>query len=299
MPVTVTDRTYNTWANGSNTYASLEAAPTYGILAGATLLIQRTLPSSGVVTFSRTRFLSVGGSLAPSGALPRQTTHKLQGVLSPIGAVFRGLNRSLSGGVAPTGSLALRRSLLRSYAGTLAPTGTVAPRQQLLRSFGGIPYFNGALTAVRLLRRSYAGSLASSGLVLIGKIFTRSFSSTLHPSGTLALVKTLRRAFGGVLAPSGALTYRKALKVFYFTEGRLWAWGDLRLELRKGYWPPLTTLPPGAPPVLVGGVGTKAPLLMLVQVKTPPAAGSVPTPAAPYAVPASKPEWPPLHAKPD
>jgi hypothetical protein len=151
---------------------------------------------------------------------------------------------------------------------------------------------------VRLLRRSYGGTLASSGLVLIGKIFTRSFGGTLHPTGVVGFARTLYRAWGGVLAPSGVFSYRQLQRVFVSFDGYLRSWGEVRLELRKGYWPPVSPSDKPSAPSLAVSSSSAAPLLMLVQGSLPPAVEPSVKPAAPYAVPQSKPDWPPLHANP-
>jgi len=299
VPVTVTDRTYNTWANGTNTYASLEAVGQYGVLSGATLQITRTLPSSGTLTTSRARYLSVGGSLGLTGTVPKQATRTLVGTLASAGSLLRGVGRTLSGSLGSSGALALRRSLPRGYAGALAPTGTVAPRQQLLRAWAGSLTPSGLLSSVRLLRRSYAGSLAPSGLVLVGKIFTRSFGGTLHPSGAVAFVRTLRRPLGGVLVPSGAFSYRKLNRVFVSFQGNFRFFGELTVQTRRGYWPPLSPAPAPSAPELVPSARTAAPLLTIVQGAPPPALEPSIKPTAPYATPVKAPtDWPPFNANP-
>jgi len=203
VPVTAALNQYATWDNGTNTYASLEAAPTYGVLEGGRLTITRTLPSSGTLGRSRALSLRIGGSLVPTGQVPSQRT----------------------------------------------------------------------------LRRSYVGSLVSSGLVLLGKIFTRSLGGTLHPSGTVGTARMLRRSWSGTFAPTGAFSYRYLFRWFITYEGRLWPVGDLRLEVRRGLWPPFAlTLTPSSP-----------------------APATVPSakPVAPYATPVKAPsDWPPFHAEP-
>lgn len=125
MPVTASLNTYATWDNAANTYASLEAAPTYGVLEGARLLITRTLPSSGSVLIGRFLNLSFGGTLGASGTLPRQVGRKLLGALASSAVVLinKTLNRSFGGTLTSSG--VVNRLQLRGFVvrGTLAPTG--------------------------------------------------------------------------------------------------------------------------------------------------------------------------------
>jgi hypothetical protein len=296
VPATATANTYATWDNATNTYATLEAAPTYGVLEGARLQITRTLPSSGAVSRSRALKLAIGGALSPSGTLPKQATHKFTGALTSAGALLRGVGKKWTGSLVSSGTAAFRRTLLRSWSGTLPSSGTlVLPRQRVL-ALSGSPLIAGALASVRLLRRSYAGALASSGVVLIGKIFTRSFAGTLGSSGTLARIRQLYRTLAGTLAPTGVFSFRFLQRVFITLEGRLWPFGELRLDVRRAPWPPFSAAPSPGVPLLVSDAKTAGPLLVLVRGGADaPVLTSSPKPAVPAALPSPSPTWPPFH----
>jgi hypothetical protein len=106
VPVVATANTYATWEQ--ETYAGLEAAPTYGVLEGARLQITRTLPSSGTLQAGRLLQLQVGGTLGSSGALPKQARYQLAGTLGSSGIVL------------------LRKVFIRLFAGTLGSSGVLA-----------------------------------------------------------------------------------------------------------------------------------------------------------------------------
>jgi len=195
VPVSASLNTYAAWDNGTATYATLEAAPTYGVLEGGRLSITRTLPSSATLLPGHAWAMAFGGTLVPSGNPTKQATHKL------------------------------------------------------------------------------VGSLASSGIVLVGKIFTRSLGGSLASSGTLARVRNLVKALAGTLAPTATLSTRIANRTYVAYQGRLSLLGALRLELRKGFWPPLVDKTTQAFPPLVGAGASSAPPL----------------------APSAKPTWPPLN----
>jgi len=130
VPVSASLNTYAAWDNGSATYATLEAAPTYGVLEGGRLSITRTLPSSATLLPGHAWAMTFGGTLVPSGNPTKQATHKLVGALASSGIVLIGkiFTRSLGGSLSSNGTLARVRNLVKALAGTLAPTATLSTR---------------------------------------------------------------------------------------------------------------------------------------------------------------------------
>jgi len=128
VPVTASKNTYAAW--DSSTYATLEAAPSYGVLEGGRLQITRTLPSSGSLLPGHAWAMAFGGTLAPSGNPTKQATHKLLGSLTSSGTVLIGkiFTRSVAGALASSGTLTQTRLLVRALAGTLTPTAALNVR---------------------------------------------------------------------------------------------------------------------------------------------------------------------------
>jgi len=151
VPATASLNTYAIWDNGSNTYTTLEAAPTYGVLEGARLSITRTLPSSGTLGRARAVRLSLGGSLTPSGVLPTSRTLRrvLSGLLGSSGVILLGkiFTRSLVGNLGSNALTTLNRLLPRSVSGVLGSSGLVSFRQlqRVFVQFDGTTWLLGEL----------------------------------------------------------------------------------------------------------------------------------------------------------
>ena len=227
MPVTATANTYATWDTGGSTYTTLEAAPTYGVLQGATLAITHTLTSSGAMASSRIRRLTLSGGFTPSGTLPKQATHKFLGTLTSAGALVRRIGKTFSGATTPGGALVKRAShkfqgtlgssgsvllgkiFTRAYAGTLGSSGTVTRVRQLQRTLQGATTPTGAL--LRQVGRKFLGSLGASGSLAFKSTRLRTYAGTLLSSGTLVLPRQRMALLSGALAPSGLLASARAL----------------------------------------------------------------------------------------
>lgn len=83
-----------------------------------------TITPSGTLTGVKTALLSLGGALAPAGALLKQTLRALTGGVTPAGTVTRSVARPLTGGVTPAGTLTKQDR--PQLAGQVGPSGTVA-----------------------------------------------------------------------------------------------------------------------------------------------------------------------------
>jgi len=141
VPVTASLNTYASWDNGTNTYATLEAAPTYGVLEGARLQITRTLPSSGSLLIGRLWSMSFGGTLTPTGDPTKSASHRFTGALASSAVVLVGkiFTRALAGSLGSSGVVARVRMRVLNIAGVTTPAGDVTLRllNRFYVSFGG------------------------------------------------------------------------------------------------------------------------------------------------------------------
>lgn len=184
---------------------------------------------------------SVAGTLAPAGALVKQTTKTLAGAVVPSGAATKLVSRALAGTLGSSGTVVKRVAknpsgsltptgqidelVTRSLAGTITPHGAVVKQTSRVVSGGITPH--GAVT--KLIAKTIAGALTPAGQLSNTKNFAITVGGTLGSSGSVtkqisttktstlttsgSLTKVLARQLAGAVAPAGSLTRTTAKTV--------------------------------------------------------------------------------------
>lgn len=142
--------------------------------------------------------IHIGGTIAASAVLVRDTAKGLTGALSSAGSHVREARPAFAGSVAPSGASAFARAILRSFAGTTPTSGSLSKLSA--RGLTGSVASTGSL--VRRPGKALAGALASVGSV--AKSTARSFSGTVGNSGVLDTTRAILRSFGGTVASAGS-----------------------------------------------------------------------------------------------
>lgn len=111
------------------------------------------------VTWSSGAEISVGGTVAPSGALTKQPRRTLAGAVTPTGSALKSIARLLAGAVTPTGSVSNEISggtTPISISGALTPTGALL--RQVNKQMAGAVTPTGMM--LKVIARLLAGQLA-------------------------------------------------------------------------------------------------------------------------------------------
>jgi hypothetical protein len=117
-----------------------------------TLLKQTRKPVAGSVSFSGvlSQFIvflrTVSGTLAPVGAIVKQTRKNIAGFLTPTGATTKQTGKNVAGAVTPSGIAG--KDTQKNVAGGVTPVGDLTPQTSLQQAVAGVLTLSGALTAL-------------------------------------------------------------------------------------------------------------------------------------------------------